>query len=1196
MLAARCAHLVCDAPDPCEVDSLLVVTFTEAAAAEMKARIHTALRERAAAGNSERLHRQVALVDRASVSTLHSFCARLLREYFHLVGLDPAFTVLAGEEAALLRREVARSLFDDRYELDAEGDFQRFVDAYGEGDDARLMRQVIATHEMLGSLIDPRAWIDGSLNRISEAAEAPLEQTELGQELVAVVNQAIVDTESRCERAITLVAGLKTFPFYVQSLGECSQILRFWRETLATEGIDALAELVSTLELPRLPAVKSSVPNKELAKSAVDSVRDAMKTSGWRDLLRFTAADWQQGLAATLPHAKVFLGLVEEFGKQYRLAKEASRVVDFSDLERLALIVLSDGPPSDRKPSPAARSYHRRFEHVLVDEYQDINEVQDAILALLSRECVHGETARGGNLFCVGDVKQSIYRFRLAEAARFLDRQKSFRAPSEPRRGEVIDLQANFRSRAALLEAINAVFERLMSESAVDIEYDHSHRLHPGLNYPAANGQNFFSGSPIEMHLLPVDLSSDDEGVSDGADDPELDRSEREAVLVAQRIRQIMGMDGSPPTFVAERNASGEMQSRPIRFGDIVILLRSIRYKAQQYADIIRRAGIPIHAQSATGYFESTEIRDMLALLSLLDNQRQDIPLATVLRSPLANLPVPEDCLARIRLAFPTSDDPVIPFHDAVTLYAKQMDDELAARIQDFLTQLEAWRKLAHRRPLAELIHTIYEQSGYLAYCAGLHDGEQRVANLSDLYQRASQFGSFHRQSLSRFMEFLEGLRDEVDLGQPSIASEADDAVRVMSIHRSKGLEYPVVVLPDLGKKINFADCQGSILAERKAGLGMAVIDVERMIRYPSLASVLVQRRLRQQSLAEELRVLYVAMTRAREHLILVGTCESKTVDSWTTKWADQNGAFPSDMVLGSRSLLDWLGPTAAATAGAGQPIIHITRHTVEEVASWDAAHARRPALSPEQTKLAALEELNPVPTLPAEAAETIKRLEFNYPFAPFTHLPATQAVTARATFAAAPTDKDKAPMLHELAKPRFLAARVATPADIGTSTHLVLAHLDFSRTCDATDLVGQIAGMVERHLITEAQAGVVDHAGLRWLVDSELGDLLGKHAASLRREVPVNFVGDAPPLESADPQDRIMIRGRIDVLVPTDRGVTIVDYKTDNISAENVRFRAGDYAGQMQQYRQALEKISGAPVREIFLAFLAPRVIWKLD
>src|SRR6185312_11110451 len=350
MLAERCAHLVCDAPEPCDVDELLVVTFTEAAALEMKNRIHAALRQRAETSGSERLAWQVALIDSASVSTLHSFCARLLREHFHVVGLDPSFSVLDGEEAGLLRREIARQVFDDRYELDTTGDFQRFIDAYGEGDDARLTRRVIDTHEMLCSLVHPQAWMARSRERIAHAAEE-FENCELLAELKEVLARGIAETQLRCERAIELVPKLGKFPVYLEALLECEKILRFWKTTLETEGIDALKEEVQSLQLPRLKAVSNSISNKELAKDAVDSVRGALTEGNWHDLLRFSQEEWQEGLRAIQPHGEVFLGLVEEFAAQYRKAKEASRVVDFSDLERFALEVLRDGPPGELKPS-----------------------------------------------------------------------------------------------------------------------------------------------------------------------------------------------------------------------------------------------------------------------------------------------------------------------------------------------------------------------------------------------------------------------------------------------------------------------------------------------------------------------------------------------------------------------------------------------------------------------------------------------------------------------------------------------------------------------------------------------------------------------------------------------------------------------------------------------------------------------------
>ena len=328
--------------------------------------------------------------------------------------------------------------------------------------------------------------------------------------------------------------------------------------------------------------------------------------------------------------------------------------------------------------------------------------------------------------------------------------------------------------------------------------------------------------------------------------------------------------------LVADSGSDGSKILRPIRFSDVVILLRTMRFKAEQFARILTDEGIPVHADSVTGYFESMEVRDMLALLQVLDNLQQDIPLATLLRSPLAGLPEPEDAMARVRVAYPPGATGDVPFHQAVVRYSREKDDELAAHLRDLLETIQQWRDTAQRRPLDELLWNIYQQTGFLALCEGLSNGTQRVANLMLLREKATQFGTFGRQGLARYLDLLESLRDEADLGLPSTATAAQDVVRIMSVHRSKGLEFPVVFLPDLGKGINLDDSRGQILADRQLGLGLCVVDQARFVRYPSLASTLVKSRLRQQSMAEELRVLYVAMTRAKEHLVLVGTASDK--------------------------------------------------------------------------------------------------------------------------------------------------------------------------------------------------------------------------------------------------------------------------------------------------------------------------------
>jgi ATP-dependent helicase/nuclease subunit A len=1187
MLAERCAYLVCDAPEPyrCDVDELLVVTFTEAAALQMKSRITKALRERAERDPNGRAAQQLKFVDAAHVSTLHSFCSRVLRQHFHLIGLDPAFALLDPEEAKLLRTEVARELFEDRYELDDSGVFQRFVDAYGDGDDERLVRLVIRARELLTSLVDPAGWIDHARKRIAEGGSRPLDESELGRELHALVERELANLADRCERAIAQIKKLKGFDKYMGVLNDARQTIRHWGRVFREAGLSALRE-ESDVEFERLPSIPNSVPDKALAKAAIDSVREAMKAGTWRELLRFSPDEWADGLRAIVPYADVFLKLVADFARRYRNAKDTSRSLDFSDLERFTLRVLRDpSQPKVLAPSAAAHSFHRRFKHVLVDEYQDINEVQDAILTLVSRECVCDGHRQRANLFCVGDVKQSIYRFRLAEPRRFLDRRELFRADGGRRVGSVIDLQRNFRSRALLLEAINGVFVRLMTRETVDITYDDSHRLKPGANFPPpSDGECTFDGAPIELHLLPAKLDQSDapsereaEPDCDEPSDADLDRAEREAVLLTKRIREMMGLEGKPPMCVADGGAT-----RPMRFRDVVILLRSMKYKADQYAEVLRQSGIPVHAESGSGYFESTEVNEILALLSLLNNARQDVPLAAVLRGPIARLLDPENSLAKIRIASPGGEG--VAFHEAVTTYATTQSDELAAHLRAFVDQLSRWRELAQRRPLADVIERIFEQSGYLAWCAALPGGEQRVANLLYLIERARQFGTFHRQGLARFLEFIENLKEESDLGQPSVASDAEDVVRIMSVHRSKGLEFPVVVLPDLGKSINLDDCHGTILLDRITGLGMSVADERKCVRYPSLASTLVKARLTQQALAEEMRVLYVAMTRAKEHLVLVGTAGAEAEEQWRARWAGHTGVLPGEVVLGTSNMLGWLGPVASA-AGLTDETIRVTAHRAEEVAAWRTQAKRRVTLTPEQEKLARLEPLDSPPVRSAAAEDLIARMTATYPHEPFARLNAAEAMSERDTT-----------MVGSLAKPGFmLEARALAAVDVGEATHLVLQHLDFRRPCDEADVKAQLSDLVERKLIAAAQAQAVDVESLVWLVKSPAGELLRTHANQVRRELPVYLARPAAGASSTDPQDQVMYRGRIDALIPLPDGSIVIDYKTDRISCEDLAARAEAYESQMTGYRETVQAITGTPVREVILVFLHPRKIARL-
>jgi ATP-dependent helicase/nuclease subunit A len=646
---------------------------------------------------------------------------------------------------------------------------------------------------------------------------------------------------------------------------------------------------------------------------------------------------------------------------------------------------------------------------------------------------------------------------------------------------------------------------------------------------------------------------------------------------------------------VVDRGPDGTTSARPIAYRDIVILLRSMVYKAEQIAQVLDRHGIPVHRDSGSGYFNSTEVRDMIALLHLLDNAQQDIPLAAVLRSPLSGLAATEDSLARIRLAYRDRSAP-IPFHEAAARYAKEQTDELAARLRDFFQGFERWRTIARLRPLADLLRHIYDETGYLAFCGGLDNGEQRCANLLYLHERAKQFGGFSRQGLYRFLRFLEALRNESDVGLPSVLGEAEDVVRIMSVHRAKGLEFPVVFLPDLGKRINLRDSSGHVLVDRASYLGLPAVDEEREVRYPSLASVLVSQRLRQQAMAEELRILYVAATRAKEHLILVGTCDPKSHQRWQALYGSHRGPLPAEAVLAASNMLEWIGPAAAALSGAAPKAFEVTVHTAEELADWTVVAQSSTGLSPEQASYAALKPLEPSSPANQGAQAVIERLSFAYPHEEMTRRPAALAVTEWAKL------KKSGPVSAEsqfsidrlLPLPAAVAEKLEMAAtEKGTATHLVLEHLDFSRPCIGEDLRGQIDRLLDRRLIAPPQADAVDLAAIEWFVKGEIGALIRRSARQdVIREMPFNLaLGDGRPAGALG-LDQTMLRGRIDLMIRDGEHFIVVDYKTDDVSAGQIAQREETYRQQVQLYRTAIERLTSGKVNRVCLVFLAPRIL----
>lgn len=1245
VLAERCAGLVCDAGDsePCGVDELLVVTFTEAAAAHMRDRIGSALRARLASGPGQRrIEEQLALLPTASISTIHSFCLDLIRRWFSRAGVDPRAEVLSEEEAALLAHETLDAYFHELYAAPADDAraraFVSLVDDVFDGRDAALAGVVRRVHEFVRSLPNPQRWL-------AEAKGAAWSWT---RERVAIVQAERLRTEITRQHAWVRAAlaewsnaqiddspHLRQIVAYRDALGAWAGALPAVSSTSCkapadAAAVDALRTAIAdfTMDARRGGRSRLDDADKERAEALFKRVRDRLLRGRLQaDRAAFSIDEYTGGLARTAPHVEALLGLVEEFGRRYAAAKRDDHTLDFADLEQFALRLLADDADAKR-PSAVARACHERYRYVLVDEFQDTSPVQEAILRLASRESA-GRGDDGANLFAVGDVKQCIYAFRLAEPGLFVRRAERFRRGEG---GALVHLRDNFRSRVHVLDAVNTVFAHCMTPAFAGVAYDDDARLRAGLAYPTDDSAAGFVGAKVEVHTLELpapnrggnaDAESEAGEADDGAGNDEggvreWHRVEREAYVIARRIRELMGVDagGDEPHGDARRqhvyepdaDAPGGFRARPIRYRDIVILMRAARDKAHRVAQVLQAFDVPVHVELRAGYFETAEMRDMLALLNLLDNAKQDIPLAAVMRSPLAGAePFSADDLAAIRIAAPHA-----AFHEAARQYAtKGADDALRERLRAFFGRMERYRMAARRRALADVIAEILEDTGYLAYVGGLPHGRQRRAHLIGLHDRARQFGTFRRQGLRRFLRFIEELASRgEDLGIPSAASEADDVVRVMTVHQAKGLEFLVVFLADLGASFNLRDVREPVVAHRERYVAMKVVDADRAITYPSLAQQIVAEAGRRDSLAEELRILYVAMTRAKEHLVLVGSSHAPRLEAATAPRAADDAPIDALTLELATSPLEWVLQAAARTPGP----FDVRSYGIDEIVAWPEPDTISPTRRAALDRYAALEPLptdEPIAAGDAGVSAVRERLAFAYGPSPLTTMPARVAVTElKRTFDpfAEPderqtTDTRAAPPAPPV-RPRFAAAASrpaahVAPAERGALTHRFLQQLDLHAATNVAAIRAQADAMAQAGRLSAGWETVLDVEAVAAFFATEIGGRLRAAADRVRREV--TFVARIDPAEldatlrPIDARDMVLLRGMIDVLLPTPGGIELIDYKTDAVRPERVAERAETYRRQIGLYARAVEAIWRRPVTARWLVFLTPRQVVSL-
>ena len=1104
-----------------DIDGFLVITFTRAAAAELRGRIMALLAEKAAEDPSNRhLRRQSALCRRASIQTIDGFCSDLLRQNCHLLGLAPDFRIIEDDRAAQMKAAALERTMEEGYaHPDAHPGFLALADTVGAGrDDRRLCELVLELHGRMQCHARPDRWATEMIEQL-RAPVADVSETVWGRELLEDLRSRADYWSAELERVIALArADEKTWKCYGANLETGAEQLREFSRALRLGWDSARA---CELSFPRVGYVKEPDDPEltEYVKARRAACMEACKKMA--KTLGSSSAALLAGMALTHDAMEALLRLTLDFDAEYARAKRRASLLDYADLEHFAARLLTD---ESGAPTAFAREVSARFTEIMVDEYQDVSRVQDAIFRALSKD--------GRNLFLVGDVKQSIYRFRLADPEIFTEKYGSFSdfdeaAEGEPRR---ILLRENFRSRREIIDAANAVFSACMSRALGDVEYDDA----AALRFGAAR---YRGERPVpELLLL---------GASDDGDEGETpDRLAREAEEVARRIEEMLRAQ----TPVAE--GDGE---RPIAYGDIAILLRTVANVGAVFRRALLRRGIPVAAARGGEFFASLEVSTVIDLLTIIDNPHQDVPLIAVLRSPCFGFTADE--LSAVRAADRHAD-----FYNALCRRAES--DE---RCRTFLARLGTLRAAAPDLGCAELIWQILNDFDLLAIAACMDEGERRRGALMELVALSEEFEATGWRGLHRFVLWLRRLAEQ---GRDP-GNAAGEGVQILSVHKSKGLEFPVVFLCDLAHSFNLRDGSARVLVHPELGLGAKVTDLERRIEYPTLARAAIARRLVRETLSEEMRLLYVAMTRAKERLIM-SACV-KDPDKLIEKLRPAARPPLSAETLSSASCpLHWLVTAALADGG---------EHLRLQVCGGEAPEKAEPAAAPETKADEAFR------------AELERRLAFRYGHAAAETLPSK--VTATELKDRAETDEDAASIAPRHARsfrvPDFTAeSKPLSGAARGTATHLVLQYMDFSRTGSEEAVRAEIERMRAERYLNDREAAAVDAGAIVRLFASPLGRRM-LAADSLRREFKFSLLCPADRLLGAASDDEVLLQGVVDCLLEEDGGLVVIDYKTDAIRTdEQLRERRELYTPQLRAYAAAMERIFKKPVKECVLYFLS--------
>lgn len=1148
VLVERIVQKVLDGQHPVDIDRMLIVTFTKAAAAEMRERVSQAIEKRLdAQPDNSRLQRQATLVHNAQITTIDSFCLYVVRNYFQTIGLEPSFRIADPGELELLKADVAKEVMEQHYVEKEEG-FLRLADCYAtaKSDDA-LVEFMLRLYDFSQSYPWPAQWLSSLPDAYRMSGR--LDEQAWMKGLLRYLGYLMSDLKRQAEYAALLCSDGDGPQMYLEAVQDDLAQLEQLCLCSSYEEYSWCFLQLSFKKLGVNRKYEGSKEKQEQVKGIRKTVKEALlkiqESYFYQDLQKM-----QSDIENILPDVEALAALAQSFTEAYAQKKEERKVLDFSDIEHFALNILID--ESTKEPTAAARELREMFEEIMIDEYQDSNYVQETILKAVSRE-ERGEY----NIFMVGDVKQSIYRFRLARPELFMEKYKAYTSEESSR--QKICLHKNFRSRTQVVDSINRIFYKIMHQDLGNVEYDEQAALYAGAAYPEPEKPGMFQSELLLAQASQEEL--DEAGLKNG--------QEMEARMVAARIRELTATQ-----LVKDQDSGG---LRRVHYRDIVILLRSITGWADTFLKVLSEAGIPAHTTSQAGYFAAVEIQTVLSMLSILDNPLQDIPAAAVLASPIAGMSGEE--LAKIRAASKEHF-----YFLALEEYAQYGEGSLREKAAAFLELYERLRRLTPYTPIHKLIRIVLQETGYAAYIQAMPSGSKRAANLDMLLEKAVAYEQTSYKGLFHFVRYIEKLKKyEIDFGEADITSENEDVVRIMSIHKSKGLEFPVVFVSGMGKQFNKQDIRSRMILHPEYGIGLDSIDTEKRIRRPGFIKKILENEIGIENQGEELRVLYVALTRAKEKLIMTASVKEEPGGGQPSCMP---GSGPMDYFSRYRaaSYLDWVYPCAAADGA----LYAIRLYRTGDLALQEAVEAAAGRLDEMQVK-----------TLYRTADRALyqkldEKLSWSYPYASDTDLKTKISVTELKRRQAMVLEEDTPPQEEWFAKerenlvPAFLRSQDRQEvfgALRGSAVHKVMEEVDFVQSINSSDRTADIRMQMEHMLtegrITKEMKELVRPGMLGRFLNTPLASRMAKaqQQGELYKEQPFVMGIPASMVYEGGSRELVLIQGIVDVYWVEDGELVILDYKTDAVKKEEQL--AQRYQVQLDLYGEALQKATGKKVKE---------------